>query len=142
MIVLSDTMQANQSNDLKESVMSKLREYTQLKSRMQEMARELELIEENEAFQNDLKFLTELEELVELYGKSKAEAAELLNPRPVVANKEAFEPRKPRKPRKAKLYRNPHTGEEVLTAGGNHTILKKWRSENPDVELADWVVES
>lgn len=122
--------------------MSKLREYTKLKSRMEEMAKELELIEENEAFQKDLQFLTELEDLVELHGKNKAEAAELLNPRPIVANKEAFETRKPRKPREPKLYRNPHTGEEVLTAGGNHTILKKWRKENPDVELASWVVES
>lgn len=119
--------------------MSKLREYAQLKKRMEAMADELQQIENNAAFQDDLKFLNELEELVELHGKTKEEAAELLSPRPVVASA-VFEKTKPRKAREPKLYRNPHTGEEVITAGGNHTILKKWRQENPDVELSEWVV--
>lgn len=103
------------------------------------MAKELELIEQNEAFQNDFQFLTELEELVSRHGKSKIEAAELLNPREnsVVASK--FE-KKPRKAREPKTYRNPHTGEEVTTAGGNHKILKEWRAEFPDAVLTEWVI--
>ena len=37
-------------------------------------------------------------------------------------------------------YKNPHTGEEVKTAGGNHTVLKQWRKDYPEIDLKDWLV--
>ncbi|EAZ98347.1 histone-like nucleoid-structuring protein, MvaT/MvaU family [Marinobacter sp. ELB17] len=120
--------------------MATLREYMKIKEQVQKMESDLAAIENNESFQNDLKFFNELETLLEVYEKTKEEAAELLNPHQAehLANNAFI--KKPRKPREPKTYKNPETGETVTTAGGNHTVLKKWRSENPDLDVSDWIV--
>jgi hypothetical protein len=120
--------------------MATLREYMKIKEKMQQMESELATIESNESFQNDLKFFNELETLLEVYEKTKEETAELLNPRQAEHSVNNAFTKKPRKQREPKTYKNPETGETVTTAGGNHTVLKKWRSENPDLDVSDWLV--
>lgn len=120
--------------------MRTLREYTNLKNRLEEMGKELSRIEEDESFKKELNFLKDIEEVLELHGKTKEEAAEALNPtkHEVVDNGFTKKPRKPRTPR---TYQNPHTGETVTTAGGNHTVLKQWRKDNPGLDVSDWIIE-
>ena len=119
---------------------NKLQQYLQIKKEKDELQNEIDRIESSESFQEDLKFLSELEELIELHGKTKIEVAELLNPTPTQKAIADFT-KPPRKPREVRHYRNPHTGEEVKTAGGNHTVLKQWRKDNPDIDLKDWIVK-
>jgi len=45
-----------------------------------------------------------------------------------------------RKPRKLKVFKNPHTGDTVDTGGGNHKILKAWKSEYNLANIDEWVV--
>jgi len=117
--------------------MKNLKTYMQLKERMNEINAEIDSIESTESFKEELLFLNELEELLTLHGKSKKETAEILYPKPEEVKSFAIKPRKKREP---KTYKNPKTGQTVTTAGGNHTILRQWREENPDVNLADWVI--
>lgn len=117
---------------------SKLKEYQSIKNRIEQMQEQINAIAEDDDFKADLAFLTELENLLEKHGKSKIDTAELLNPRK--ANDPAPFDNKPRKKREPRTYKNPHTGEVVTTSGGNHTVLKQWRADNPDVDLKDWIV--
>lgn len=118
---------------------NKLQQYLQKKEQKEQLEQELSRIEESESFQEDFKFLKELEELIELHGKSKLEVAELLNPTPTQKAIASFT-KPPRKARAERHYKNPHTGEEVKTAGGNHTVLKQWRKDYPEIDLKDWLV--
>lgn len=119
---------------------NKLQQYLQTKIAKEQLEKELAVIEESPSFQDDLKFLKELEELIELHDKTRIQVAELLNPTPTQKAIASYT-KPPRKPREERHYRNPHTGEEVKTAGGNHTVLKQWRKDHPDVNLKDWIVQ-
>lgn len=45
-----------------------------------------------------------------------------------------------RSPRKVKTYRNPHDGSEIQTKGGNHKILKEWKTKYGADVVEGWVV--
>lgn len=47
--------------------------------------------------------------------------------------------RTPRKPRVVKVYINPHNDERVETKGGNHAILKSWKSQYGSDVVESWV---
>lgn len=44
-----------------------------------------------------------------------------------------------RAPRKEKKYVNPHTGETVVTKGGNNTKLKEWKQQWGASVVEGWV---
>jgi len=119
---------------------NKLQQYLQIKEKKEQLQVEIDRIEQSESFKEDLKFFKELEDLIELHGKTKIEVAELLNPTPTQKAIASFT-KAPRKARAERHYKNPHTGEEVITAGGNHTVLKQWRKDHPEVDLKDWIVQ-
>jgi hypothetical protein len=45
-----------------------------------------------------------------------------------------------RRPREypVKRYKNPHTGDVIETRGGNHTVLKKWKSTYGGAVVEGW----
>lgn len=43
--------------------------------------------------------------------------------------------------RKLRRYRNPHTGEEVASRGGNDRILKQWRETYGYATVKAWVLD-
>ncbi|MNJ49789.1 hypothetical protein D3C77_450400 [compost metagenome] len=45
-----------------------------------------------------------------------------------------------RRPREypVKIYKNPHTGDVIGTRGGNHTVLKKWKSTYGGAVVEGW----
>lgn len=44
----------------------------------------------------------------------------------------------PSKPREQKIYVNPHSGETIRTKGGNHKILKEWKTEYGPSVVEGW----
>lgn len=44
-----------------------------------------------------------------------------------------------RKPREMKTYKNPHSGEVVQTKGGNHSVLKAWKSQYGSDTVESWL---
>lgn len=116
-----------------------LSDYVLLQKQIEDMKKELKTYNSDENFQKELSFLNEIEEVISKYGKTKEETANLLCPKADEALTEVLS--RPRKKRTPKTYKNPHTGETVTTAGGNHKTLKKWREDHPDAILADWIVE-
>ncbi|MNE72473.1 hypothetical protein D3C80_1684200 [compost metagenome] len=44
-----------------------------------------------------------------------------------------------RKPREVKTYKNPHNGELVQTKGGNHSVLKAWKSQYGSDTVENWL---
>ncbi|WOF82158.1 histone-like nucleoid-structuring protein, MvaT/MvaU family (plasmid) [Pseudomonas sp. FeN3W] len=44
-----------------------------------------------------------------------------------------------RQPRRVKVYRHPDTGEVIETKGGNHKLLKEWKSEYGAETVEGWV---
>ena len=119
-----------------------LLQYLSLKEEIEKSNAKIEQLENDENFKKELEFLKDLEDLLELHGKSKVEVAEILNPtQPAAPATNTNFGKTPRKRRVQRTYKNPNTGETVTTAGGNNLVLRKWRAENPDLVLADWLVE-
>jgi hypothetical protein len=48
-------------------------------------------------------------------------------------------PQGSRGPRKVQTYRNPHTNEKLVTAGGNNRVLKEWKKQYPQENIKDWI---
>lgn len=44
----------------------------------------------------------------------------------------------PTRTREQKIYVNPHSGETVKTKGGNHKILKQWKTEYGPSVVESW----
>jgi len=109
--------------------MSKLAEYRQLEKHLAEQLQALETMKSDGALKKEIEFETKLRELLNQYGFSLKHIINLLDPQstkrasmpPAVTGK--------RKPRELKVYKNPHTGEVVETKGGNHKILKEWKTK-------------
>lgn len=46
-----------------------------------------------------------------------------------------------RKPCQLKVYKNPRSDEFVETRGGNHKILKEWKSQYGAEEVEGWLIK-
>ncbi|MBX8551013.1 hypothetical protein K5D68_15585 [Pseudomonas cichorii] len=44
-----------------------------------------------------------------------------------------------RKSREVKVYKNPNTGKVVETKGGNHKMLKEWKTKHDGYEVEGWL---
>lgn len=93
-------------------------------------------LEENEKLKAELEFEEKLFALIAEFGYSKRKVVEMLCP-PDTAAQQAGNTRKPRA---EKTYRNPNTGETVVTKGANHKTLKQWRESYGADAVASWVV--
>lgn len=120
--------------------MASLREYYHTKDQIRELSDKLARLEQDPALQDAFKLVDELQTLMNRYDASPVYAAEVLealdpgaskglqNTKPVSSNRQA----------PVKVYRNPHTGEEVRTRGGNHKVLNQWRQEYGKEEVKGW----
>ncbi len=64
----------------------------------------------------------------------------ILDPQSTRRSRSALVPEKAtRKARNVKMYKNPHNGEVVETKGGNHKLLKQWKSEYGRDEVESWL---
>jgi cupin superfamily acireductone dioxygenase involved in methionine salvage len=113
--------------------MSKLAELRQLQQEMEALEARKKALAESKEVQNEMAFEAGLNELMEKYSYTKADVLRILNP--AAAPKSTTSTRKQRT---AKVYLNPHTGEEVVTKGGNHKTLKAWKEQYGE-EVNTWL---
>ncbi len=118
-------------------------EHNQIKQAIQELETRLKVIESNPEFVKEAEFLEKLKALMGQYKKSLFDVIAILDPDAQRISRFADVQKKERVsrgPKKVQKYRNPHTGEVIETAGGNHRGLKAWRAEYPDTDINDWKV--
>lgn len=122
--------------------MSRLAEFRQLEKHLAEQLAALEAMKADEGLQKEVEFETKLRALLGEYGYSLRNVIALLDPQasrraPVAAESKAGS----RKPRQIKIYKNPHSGEVVETKGGNHKILKEWKTEYGSDTVESWLAQ-
>lgn len=122
--------------------MSRLAEFRALEQQLAAQLAELETLKNDDGLKREIEFEQKLRELLAEYGYSLRNVIALLDPQasrraPVAAESKAGS----RKPRQIKIYKNPHSGEVVETKGGNHKILKEWKTEYGSDEVESWLAQ-
>lgn len=117
--------------------MSKLAQYREIERKISELLNERDRIKESKALQKDIEFSEALDSLVREYSMSPAQVLDILFP--ARSTTEAKPGRRTRAPR---TYRNPHTGETVVTKGGNHKTIQSWKAEHGTDAVSSWVIRS
>ncbi|UAW98634.1 DNA binding protein [Halopseudomonas nanhaiensis] len=92
-------------------------------------------LQANEKLQAELEFEEKLFALIAEFGYSKRKVVEMLNPPDTTV-----QAGNARKPREEKTYRNPNSGETVVTKGANHRTLNQWRESYGAATVASWIV--
>lgn len=122
--------------------MSKLAEYRQLEKHLAEQLQALEALKGDAGLQKEIEFETKLRDLLAKYGFSLKDVINLLDPtsgrRGTSADIDAPKTGA-RRAREVKIYVHPKTGERVETKGGNHKILKQWKSEHGSSTVESWL---
>lgn len=122
--------------------MSRLAEFRQLEKNLAEQLAALEAMKGDEGLQREVEFETKLRELLAEYGYSLRNVIALLDPQASRRDPAATESKAgTRKPRQVKIYKNPHSGEVVETKGGNHKVLKEWKTEYGADEVESWLAQ-
>ncbi|WP_223432643.1 histone-like nucleoid-structuring protein, MvaT/MvaU family [Pseudomonas sp. GL-B-26] len=121
--------------------MSKLAEFRQLEKHLAEQLQALEALKGDAGLKQEIEFETKLRTLLAKYGYSFKDIVNLLDPQsgrraPAVAQKVSN-----RKPRQVKVYKNPESGEVVVTKGGNHKILKEWKAKYGSDKVESWLAK-
>lgn len=119
--------------------MSKLAEFRQLEKHLAEQLQALEALKGDAGLKKEIEFETKLRELLAKYGYSLRDVINLLDPQAGRRAPAARQQVGTRKPRQIKVYKNPHTGEVVETKGGNHKILKEWKSKHGAATVESWL---
>lgn len=124
--------------------MSRLAEYRKLEQQLAAQLAELESMKGDSGLQAEMEFETKLRGLLAEYGYSLRDVISLLDPTGAKRGKSApmAAPEKgTRKARTMKIYKNPHSGEIVETKGGNHKLLKAWKSEHGADVVESWLAQ-
>ena len=122
--------------------MSRLAEFRQLEQQLAAQLAELEALKGSSELQAEIQFETKLRDLLAEYGYSLRDIINILDPQ---ANRRAAAPvvaeKAPRRARQVKQYKNPHNGEIIETKGGNHKLLKEWKSEYGSDVVEGWLAQ-
>jgi hypothetical protein len=122
--------------------MSKLAEYRRLEKHLAEQLEALEALKGDAGLKKEIEFETKLRDLLAKYGFSLKDVVNLLEPKSVRrgVGAAADAPKAgTRRAREVKIYEHPKTGERVETKGGNHKILKQWKSEHGSATVESWL---
>ena len=122
--------------------MSRLAEFRKLEQQLAAQLAELETLKNDSGLKKEIEFETKLRGLLGEYGFSLREIKGILDPQSTTERRatSAVAEKKTRKARDLKVYKNPLTGEVVETKGGNHKLLKAWKSQFGD-EVETWLVK-
>ncbi|NAO30077.1 transcriptional regulator [Pseudomonas syringae pv. dysoxyli] len=122
--------------------MSRLAEFRQLEKHLAEQLAALEAMKDDEGLQREVEFETKLRGLLADYGYSLRNIVALLDPQAVSRAPASISSKTgTRKPRQVKTYKNPHSDEVVETKGGNHKVLKDWKTEYGSDEVESWLAQ-
>ncbi|MCY4125140.1 MAG: DNA binding protein, partial [Pseudomonas sp.] len=86
----------------------------------------------------ELEFDTKLRALMSEYNKSLRDVINLLDPQAQNRSSKT-QPNSGRRERQLKRYLNPNTNEVVETKGGNHKILKEWKTQFGADVVESWL---
>lgn len=119
--------------------MSRLAEFRRLEQQLAQQLAELEAMKGDSAIKAEMEFEEKLRALLGDYGYSLREVINVLDPQAGTRRQARQVQEKPaRKPREVKVYKNPHNGEVVQTKGGNHSVLKAWKTEHGADAVEAW----
>lgn len=122
--------------------MSRLAEFRQLEQQLAAQLAELEALKGSSELQKEIEFETKLRDLLAKYGFSLRDVINLLDPQ---SGRRAAAPttaeKAPRRARQVKQYKNPHNGEVIETKGGNHKLLKEWKSQYGADVVEGWLAQ-
>lgn len=123
--------------------MSRLAEFRALEQQLAAQLAELENLKNDDGLKREIEFEQKLRNLLGEYGYSLRNVIALLDPQASTRRAPAASESKAgsRKPRSVKVYKNPHSGEVVETKGGNHKILKEWKSEYGSEVVESWLAQ-
>jgi len=93
-------------------------------------------MEQSEKLRNAIEFELRLNELIEEFEMSKQDVIDIIDPASASTRKGA----KTRRKRVEKTYQNPHTGEKVISKGGNNKVLNSWKAEFGSDTVNSWLV--
>lgn len=121
--------------------MSKLAEFRQLERHLAEQLQALEALKGDAALQVEIEFEGKLRTLLGEYSKSLRDVVSILDPNFNAKGAKTLptSDKVTRRARTLKVYKNPHTGESIETKGGNHKLLKAWKSEHGSDEVGSWL---
>lgn len=114
-----------------------------IEKQMAKLQKELKSIENSAAFRKENAVKRALNNLMKKHGYSENDLIALLQADKSEASRR-WKKSIPttRKPRKLKVFKHPKTGETVETRGGNHKILKAWKTEYKLKNIDEWLVET
>jgi len=122
--------------------MSRLAEFRALEQQLAAQLAELETLKNDDGLKREIEFEQKLRNLLGEYGYSLRNIIAILDPQASRRAPAATESKAgSRKPRQVKIYKNPHSGEVVETKGGNHKILKDWKSEYGSDTVESWLAK-
>ncbi|SDI26483.1 H-NS family protein MvaT [Pseudomonas delhiensis] len=121
--------------------MSKLAEFRAAEKALAEQIAHLESLKNDDKLQKEIEFEKKLKKLMEAYGKSLRDLILILDPQALSAAPSRADrgAKTRRRERAIKVYRNPHSGEVVETKGGNHKVLKAWKTEYGADVIDSWL---
>ncbi|WP_282282199.1 histone-like nucleoid-structuring protein, MvaT/MvaU family [Pseudomonas sp. PS02302] len=120
--------------------MSLIQEYRQTEAAIEEMKQRLEQLNSDERLQKELEFEKKLRALLSEHSKSLRDVIAILDPNAGGKTKNnAAQPTAQRRARTLKRYKHPETGEVIETKGGNHKVLKAWKSEHGADTVEGWL---
>ncbi len=122
--------------------MSRLAEFRKLEQDLADQLAALESMKSDSGLQAEMQFESKLRGLLAEYGYSPRDVISLLDPAAAKRGKSAplAAPEKgTRKARELKVYKNPHSGEIVETKGGNHKLLKAWKTQHGSDVVESWL---
>lgn len=117
--------------------MSRLAEFREIEKQIAEQLARLEEMKGDEKLKAEMVFEEKLRALMSKYDKNLRDVIAILDP-DFMRGKRVEEPVRQRRERQVKVYVHPDTGERVETKGGNHKILKAWKSEFGDEMVESW----
>ena len=123
--------------------MSRLAEFRALEQKLAAQLAELESLKNDEGLKREIEFEKKLRDLLAEYGYSLRNIIAMLDPQAQVRGVQTAQAAQGnRKARQVKRYENPHNGEIVETKGGNHKVLKEWKTQYGSDTVEGWVVNN
>ena len=114
-----------------------------IEKQMAQLEKELKSIENSVAFKKENAVKRALANLMKKHSCSQSDIIALLQSDESEPSKRRKKPAATkRKPRKLKVFKNPETGETVETRGGNHKVLKAWKTQYKLDNIDDWLIET
>ena len=112
-------------------------QHREIEAQIASLQSQLSALEQMPEYERERAFVEKLDNLLKAYGKDLRSVVAILDPQAPLPLE--GRPQGSRGPRKVQTYRNPHSNEILVTAGGNNRVLKEWKKQYPQENVKDWI---